>query len=301
MRNIVLTISGVLLLLGLTGCVSPDQYQTLENRVNALEIENTRLKRLQAQFQNQAQDLSSTMETLEKKVQATEQMSRENIADINQELQQVHKKYGQLQGLMEETAYQMGGTDLNFQAGPAEILERMDRAVSRNHSRITRLETYMGFEPTVPGTGEDPGVPDDAAPESGDAAQTAPPVPVTDRFAYEQAKQTFDAGDMEDARIQFENFINTFPDSSYAGNARFWIADSYYVEKWYEKAILEYQKVLEQYPDSNKIPAARLKQGYAFAELGEKANARLILKELISRYPDTREAEFAEKKLKTLQ
>jgi TolA-binding protein len=73
------------------------------------------------------------------------------------------------------------------------------------------------------------------------------------------------------------------------------------VEKWYEKAILEYQKVLEQYPDSNKVAAARLKQGYAFAELGEKANARLILNELITRYPDSREAMFAREKLKQLQ
>ncbi len=300
MRNIVLSIGGVLLILGLFGCVSPEQYQTLENRVNALEMENTRLKNLQAQFRNQADDLSSAMEKLEKKVQATEQMSRENIADINQELQQVHKKYGQLQGLMEETAHQMGATDLSFQAGPAEILEQMDRAVSRNHSRITRLETYMGFEPTVPGTGDDTAQPETPGPESGAEDQTAA-IPVSDQAAYEQAKKTFDDGDMEDARLQFENFINTFPKSDYAGNARFWIADSYYVEKWYEKAILEYQKVLEQYPDSNKTAAARLKQGYAFAELGEKANARLILKELISRYPDSREAEFAEKKLNKLQ
>jgi TolA-binding protein len=73
------------------------------------------------------------------------------------------------------------------------------------------------------------------------------------------------------------------------------------VETWYEKAILEYQKVLEQYPDSNKTAAARLKQGYAFAELGEHANARLILNELITRYPDSREAGFAKEKLKKLQ
>ncbi|MCP4718042.1 MAG: tetratricopeptide repeat protein, partial [Desulfobacteraceae bacterium] len=71
-------------------------------------------------------------------------------------------------------------------------------------------------------------------------------------------------------------------------------------EKWYEKAILEYQKVLEDYPESNKTAAARLKQGYSFAELGETANARLILKELIKRHPDSNEAKYARKKLKSL-
>lgn len=284
-------------LMMLSGCVTPDQYQVLENRVNALEMENSRSRALQDRFDVQAADLAAAIKDLEKTVQTIDQSSRENIAEINQELQQVHKKYGELQGMMEETAYRFGQTDPDSRTDLTQVLERMDRAVSRNHVRITRLETYMGFEPTVPGT-EEGESPDSALPGD-DTGQVK--MPVSDKVAYEQAKKTFDNGDMEAARIQFENFINTFPESPLAGNARFWIADSYYVEKWYEKAILEYQKVLEEYPDSNKVAAARLKQGYAFAELGEKANARLILNELITRYPDSREATFAREKLKQLQ
>jgi tol-pal system protein YbgF len=284
-------------LMMLSGCVTPDQYQVLENRVNALEMENSRSRALQARFDEQAADLETAIKDLEKTVHAIDQFSRENIAEINQELQQVHKKYGELQGMMEETAYRFGQTDPDSRTDLTQVLERMDRAVSRNHVRITRLETYMGFEPTVPGTEEEQSP--DSAVSGEDTGQIK--MPVSDKAAYEQAKKTFDDGDMEAARIQFENFINTFPESPLAGNARFWIADSYYVEKWYEKAILEYQKVLEEYPDSNKVAAARLKQGYAFAELGEKANARLILNELITRYPDSREAMFAKEKLKQLQ
>ncbi len=296
MKYIAFLVSMAVLLL-LSGCVAPDQYRALENRVNALEMDNARLKALQAKFDGLSTELSAAVEALEKTVQANDQDFRERIAEINQDLQQVHKKYGQLQGVMEETAYQLGTTDLGTRPNLTQILDRMDRAVSRNQTRITRLETYMGFEPTVPGA-DDTNGPDTPAPDTDDG-QT--PKPVSDKTAYEQAKKTFDNGDMDAARIQFENFINTFPESSLVGNARFWIADSYYVEKWYEKAILEYQKVLEEHPDSNKTAAARLKQGYAFAELGENANARLILNELINRYPDSREAGFAREKLKKLQ
>lgn len=289
--------SSMLALLVLAGCVAPDQYRALENRVSALEMENTRLRTLQARFDEQAAALSSAVDDLESAVQASDRDFRENIAEINQDLRQVQKKIGQLQGVMEETAFQLGQTDPDTQTNLSQVLERMDRAVSRNHTRITRLETYMGFEPTVPGT-DGPDTSDPAATGDDPGQQI---LPVSDKAVYEQAKKTFDDGDMEAARIQFENFITSFPESDLAGNARFWIADSYYVEKWYEKAILEYQKVLEQYPDSNKAAAARLKQGYAFAELGENANARLILNELINRYPDTREAGFAREKLKKLQ
>jgi len=297
MKHIAFQISMAVLLL-LSGCVATDQYRALENRVNALEMENVRIKALQATFDDLSTDLSAAVEALEKTVQANDQEYRERIAEINQDLRQVHQKFGELKGVMEETAYQLGTTDPDTRTNLTQVLDRMDRAVSRNHSRITRLETYMGFEPTVPGLDEASG-PD--APEAGADGGQTPPAAVSDKTAYEQAKRAFDEGDMEAARIQFENFINTFPNSPLAANARFWIADSHYVEKWYEKAILEYQKVLEEYPDSNKTAAARLKQGYAFAELGENANARLILNELITRYPDSREAGFAREKLKKLQ
>ncbi|MFQ5486070.1 MAG: tetratricopeptide repeat protein, partial [Desulfobacterales bacterium] len=81
-------------------------------------------------------------------------------------------------------------------------------------------------------------------------------------------------------------------------NAQFWIGDTYYREKWFEKAILEYQKVIENYPKGNKVPASLLKQGFAFFNIGDKANARLILKELIKKYPQSNETKIAIKKLK---
>ena len=45
------------------------------------------------------------------------------------------------------------------------------------------------------------------------------------------------------------------------------------------------------------MPAALLKQGMAFTELGDKENARLIFKELIDRYPRSTEAKIAAQKL----
>jgi tol-pal system protein YbgF len=154
---------------------------------------------------------------------------------------------------------------------------------------VIQLEKYMGFEPSLPGEMEKKAISDEA------------PGKNSEQKLYAFAKKLFDDGDKENARIQFENFINKYPKSDNADNARFWIADSYYFEKWFEKAILEYQKVLELYPTSNKLAAARLKQGYAFAELGEKANARLILKELLKKHPNSNEAKFAQKKLKNLK
>ncbi|MFU8770108.1 MAG: tol-pal system protein YbgF [Desulfotignum sp.] len=288
MKQIVLWGFGAALVL-LAGCVSPEQHQMLENRISALEIESNRQMARQT---GAGTDLATTVGSLEQKMQTDDQMYRESMANLRQELRQLQENVGRLEGRIEEMMHQSGAMGTGMQPDPGNRLDRMDQAISRNHMRITTLESHMGFEPAGPG-------PDDTVPGA-PAAGAGPAAPLSEKGAYDAAKRLFDDGDMQGAREQFENFIATYPGSVYAGNARYWIADSHYVDKWFEKAILEYQKVIEQYPDSNKTAAARLKQGYAFAELGENANARLILNELITRYPDSREAGFAAEKLKQL-
>lgn len=127
-----------------------------------------------------------------------------------------------------------------------------------------------------------------------------PPAEVTEDGLYRYAKVAFDAGDLETARGGFADYLKRFPKSQRADNAQFWIAEIYFREKWFEKAILEYQKVIEGYPKGNKVPAAMLKQGMAFSNLGDRSNARLILRELVAKHPKASEAEIAQKKLKGL-
>jgi TolA-binding protein len=71
--------------------------------------------------------------------------------------------------------------------------------------------------------------------------------------------------------------------------------------KEFDQAILEFDAVRRKYPNGDKVPAALLKQGFAFAELGDRVDARLILQELIERYPLSAEATKAKERLKTLR
>jgi TolA-binding protein len=49
------------------------------------------------------------------------------------------------------------------------------------------------------------------------------------------------------------------------------------------------------------VAAALLGQGSAFSELGEKLNARLVLQELLEKYPQSPEAGRAKQRLKALE
>jgi tol-pal system protein YbgF len=135
-------------------------------------------------------------------------------------------------------------------------------------------------------------------PEEDKKSVTPEATPTEDKdSAYSAAYETFKAGQYEKARAAFQDYIKTFPNSEYTDNAQFWIGESYYFEKKYEEAILEYEKVATDYPKSNKFPFAKLKQAFSFLELGDKASAKIILEQIVRDYPNTNQARMAKSKL----
>ena len=88
------------------------------------------------------------------------------------------------------------------------------------------------------------------------------------------ATRLFKEGQYVKAREEFVKFLKQYPKTAYSDNAQFWIGETWYVEEKYERAIVEYEKVVKDYPSGDKVPYALLKQGMAFQKLGDKASAR---------------------------
>ncbi len=128
-------------------------------------------------------------------------------------------------------------------------------------------------------------------------ATTAPAAQATDAqqpdSLYQQGLQAFKAGDMPTARTQLSAFIDQNPQDNLVSNARYWIGETYYSEKNYEQAILEFQEVIKKYPKKEKAPAAMLKQALAFKALKDIKSSRYVLGKLVQIYPKTDEAKKA--------
>lgn len=110
---------------------------------------------------------------------------------------------------------------------------------------------------------------------------------------YKQGQDELKSGDTKKARETFIKFLEQFPTHKLAPNTRYWIGETYYLEKNYEQAILEYQRVIKEYPGKDKISAAMLKQAMSFRELGDLKSARYVLKELIDKFPHAEETHMA--------
>jgi tol-pal system protein YbgF len=117
--------------------------------------------------------------------------------------------------------------------------------------------------------------------------------PQTPENAYKLAYDTFRNGETAKARDMFSAFAEQYPEHKLMPNARYWIGETYYIEKNYEQAIIEFQKVIKEYPGKEKAPAAMLKQALAFKELKDPKSARFVLQEIIDKYPQSEEYKAA--------
>ena len=119
--------------------------------------------------------------------------------------------------------------------------------------------------------------------------------------AYALARKEFNDGRYSEAQRDLRNFLGAYPSGEYSDNAQFWLGECYYVAKEWEQAILEYEKVMKNFPNSEKVPYALLKQGMSFLNLGDRKSAKLILKRVSSDYSNTNQARLARAKLSEIK
>ncbi len=118
---------------------------------------------------------------------------------------------------------------------------------------------------------------------------------------YKNAMQTYERKEFAAAREKFRAFLAVYPKGELSDNAYFWIGESYYSEKDYEKAIIAYDDVINKYPKGTKVPSALLKQALCWLELGDKIFARSLLTRVVKDHPNSEQAKIAREKLKVIQ
>jgi tol-pal system protein YbgF len=258
-----------------------------------------RLEQRQKEMENRLNNISGTEDRVESQLTDAQRQNDEQIQALRSQLAEFRAMNTQLLEDLQELTGRVEENEFRLR----QRTEGTRQAGDRLDSRLERIDAT-----TAENTDRIRQLEQYLSLERERAAQAAakptttekPAEAATESELYEAAKDAFDKEQFVQAREAFQKLLDQYPQSQEADNAQFWIGETYYREKWFEKAILEYQKVIEQYPKGNKVPSAMLKQGFAFEQLGDSGNARLILKELMRKYPETNEAKIAKEKLDKL-
>ena len=120
------------------------------------------------------------------------------------------------------------------------------------------------------------------------------------REDYQAAFELLKEGNYETARNSFITFIELYQNSQFIDDAKYWLAETYYAQRAYKKALEEFEKIQKEFPDSGKMPETILKSGFCYFELGDIDQAKRLLNLVTKEYPNTSVSRLASQKLKTI-
>jgi len=237
------------------------------------------------------------------KVENDQRQVRALLADTQVSVDRLRRRLEMMESQREEAG-----------RGGSRVASGGTRTTAQLENRIAELEARLAAQQgqVVPPPATPPPVPAEAAPgvvpgvAVTPAPAAAPPSSPTDAALareldssqgakvdddYREGVRLVRSGQCEQAAPKFRAFIKKSPSSDLADNAQYWIGECYYGQRDYNKAIIELNEVLLKYPKGDKVPSALLTLAKAFADSGDKIDARLILQKLISDHPKSEEAE----------
>jgi tol-pal system protein YbgF len=282
-RRIFHCLGWVALSITLSACVNPQQ-------VDLLERDQRRLR--------------SDMSTMQADIDGI----RTTLADTRANMQQIQRDVSAIKERIDETRVQVGR-----QIG--QTSKEGDQRVKNLETRLAKLEEDSKAQAALLQSREDElKQMRDAAEQAAQTAQAAQQRAVTSdgtadislaesdvlRKEFEAAWRSFERKDYRVAITRFKDFVKKHPKSRAAPAAQYWVGEAYFSLREFEKAIVEFDEV-RRYPQNDKTAVALLRQSFAFTELGEKLNAKLVLQELVEKYPQSAEAPKAKQRLKALE
>lgn len=131
--------------------------------------------------------------------------------------------------------------------------------------------------------------PDQVQAQSQGASQTAAAVDLpagSPKEKYDYAFGLLRQANYPAAEQAFQAFLQQHPTDGLAGNAKYWLGETYYVRGDNQNAAIVFAEGFQEYPNSSKAPDNLLKLGMALANLGSTQDACGTFSELRRRYPN---------------
>ncbi len=243
-----------------------------------------------ARLENQVQYLSSynaQLQTLTTEVS----LLRGQIEDLNYQLSQMKKQLNTLTGANPAipTTDNTGNAPTGMAANNNTTNNSNITVTTNNTATVTTkaaTPTNTANSTTVTNTTSKSTVP--AAPSA------------KEQGAFNQAYTLLVKQQYTQATTSFTNFLSSYPNSSLAADAHYWLGDLYLAQGQPDNASQQYRAVVNT-QGADKRPDAMVKLGTILLAYGDSAHAKQLFQQVTQQYPNSPAASQAQTRLKSMQ
>ena len=261
--------NAILLAVLLGGCAAKGDVRRVEDAVMLLRAESVRQDSVRAAQLTEViavqQHILDSLAATRQQVGALKGDIAGDLYNINQQLVQVQELTGQSQQRLTELRTQLEARGAEIQAAAP-----------------------------APGGSVAPS-------DSGRVTTAVPPGPPSapaDQM-YDASLQQLRLGSVRTARMGFGQFLQQYPQNPRAGDATYFVGESWAAESP-DSAARYYQLVVQGFPTSARAATALYKLGLLSENRKDSAAARTYYQRVVQAYPRSDEAALARDRLKTL-
>jgi tol-pal system protein YbgF len=216
------------------------------------------------------------------------QMSEANLelAEIRSEHRQIKATLARMDSLLTDQNAVSRKLNADFFMGMQELQNRMaliENQLKDAGAQITQATEKIGTKPNTSTDSTDTGnKTDELNPES----------------MYRAAYYDVIKGNYDMAIKGMQEYLKSYPQTSLADNALYWIGECHLTQKDYVNAQASFEQMLKDYPNSENIAASKLKLGLCLYNQKSKTKAKQYFQDVAKNYPGTEEANQAADMLK---
>lgn len=118
-----------------------------------------------------------------------------------------------------------------------------------------------------------------------------------ERAIFEALMDNFNNGNYAEAANGFDAFLDAYPNSPLAPEARFYRGSSQYATKSFSNAVKGLRELVSQHPDNPRAADALMIIASSQVEMDDLNGARATLERIVEDYPNTSAAETAKERL----
>ncbi len=241
-----------------------------------------------AEIKQELKQLRNSVEELEFETEYAKRRQRDLFQDIDRRLISLerHAPDPDVQGPLPDNGDGQAVADNPLAPQPG---------IAPDTSDSDPQEEVVGNGEVAEGTEQD-GLPS-SVPEVSELAA----VTLEEQQAYEAAFELLKQSLYEDAIDQFQQLVDTWPDSQLADDAYYWMSEAMYVIREFEYALSGFRTLVIQYPDSQRVPEALLKVGYIQYDIGAYDDAAETFRDILSRFPGHQVTVSAQTRLRRIE
>lgn len=200
-------------------------------------------------------------------VDSSPQSVRSGVNRQQESIEQKTESYNQIQSLLQEVS--------ELRA----LVEEQGHEISR--LKQLQLDNYVDLDRRVSFlTGNAAKAKDlDAGADSTSSTEIAAPAAnsMSEADEYKAAYDLLRQRQVDQSLVAFKDYLKKYPSGEFAANSCYWLGEIFLLKNQLPQARDWFAKLLQDFPESNKVPDAKFKLGKVYHLLGDKKRAKPLL------------------------